>query len=82
MMRDTRRLVLVAVVGGLLLAIVLMLSGGPNGSGTVSNTNSASASSTPSGNPILDAASDVGPMAGSVSADEPFHGLVHAWLGC
>ena len=59
MMRDTRRLVLVAVVGGLLLAIVLMLSGGPNGSGTVSNTNSASASSTPSGNPILDAASDV-----------------------
>ena len=60
-MRNTRRLVLVAVVGGVLLAIVLML----NRSGTppVTNTNgaAATASTTPasSDNPFISAANDV-----------------------
>jgi hypothetical protein len=58
MMRDTRRLVLVAVVGGLLLAIVLMLSGGPTGSAPVSN-NGTPATNSSGSNPFLDAATDV-----------------------
>ena len=61
MMRDTRRLVLVAAIGGVLLAIVLMLSGGGSGkpsslSGNANaNTNTAKAASD---NPLISGVSE------------------------
>lgn len=62
-MRNARRLVLVAVIGGTLLALVLMLSssGGP-GSTVVNSNQAATASATPapaSDNPFVAAVSDV-----------------------
>src|SRR5687767_10501028 len=57
-MRNTRRLVLVAIIGGVLLAIVLMLSGGgssgPNSNGATSN----SAATAANDNPFIAAVSD------------------------
>ena len=60
MMRDTRRLVLVAAVGGVLLAIVLMLSGDGGGkpSSLAANTNTNTANSA-SDNPFIAGMSDV-----------------------
>ncbi len=60
-MRNTRRLVLVAVIGGVLLAIVLMFSaGGPQGP-AANNTNTASNVAAPAAtdNPFIAAMSDV-----------------------
>ena len=68
-MRDIRRLVLIAVVGGVLLAIVLMLSragGGTSSTETNSapaynaSANTAAASAPPSDNPFIAAVSGVG----------------------
>ena len=60
MMRDTRRLVLVAAVGGVLLAIVLMLSGDGGGkpSSLAANTNTNTANAA-SDNPFIAGMSDV-----------------------
>lgn len=58
-MKNTRRLVLVAVIGGVLLAIVLMLSGGQTPA-PASNTNASNAAaSAASENPFIAAMSDV-----------------------
>ena len=77
-MRNTRRLVLVAVVGGVLLAIVLML----NRSGTPQPANSnsataAAATTTPgtSDNPFIDAASNV------VSSNTEFEAMSRSEAG-
>ena len=60
-MRDIQRLILVAVVGGVLLAAILMLSsGGPSSMGSNTNANStAQATNTRSDNPLISAATDV-----------------------
>ena len=59
-MINTRRLVLVAIVGGVLLAIVLMMAGGdrPPASNSVNPAANATASA-PSDNPFIAAATDV-----------------------
>ena len=59
MMRDTRRLVLVAAIGGVLLAIVLMLSGGGGGKpSSLANTKTQAAKSA-SDNPYIAGVSEV-----------------------
>jgi uncharacterized membrane protein YhiD involved in acid resistance len=60
-MRNTRRLVLVAVIGGVLLALVLMLnrSGTPQPANSNSAAPAASTAPSPSDNPFINAANDV-----------------------
>lgn len=59
-MRNTRRLVLVAVVGGVLLALVLMLNRSSTQQPVNANTATAAATSpAPSDNPFISAANDV-----------------------
>jgi uncharacterized membrane protein YhiD involved in acid resistance len=57
-MRNTRRLVLVAVIGGLLLAIVLMLSRGGTPAPTANSNASNVASAAASDNPFIAAVAD------------------------
>src|SRR5688572_30540375 len=61
-MKDTRRLVIIAVIGGVLLAIVLMLSrvGGNDPSRAVANAQAVTTTAPPaSDNPFIAAMSDV-----------------------
>ena len=75
-MRNTRRLVLVAVVGGVLLAIVLMLNRSGVPQPTNSNSaNTATATSTPSDNPFINAANNV------VSSNTQFETLTRSEAG-
>jgi uncharacterized membrane protein YhiD involved in acid resistance len=63
-MKDIRRLVIVAVIGGVLLAIVLMLSSGSGDPGPAANNNTApanvAAAEPASDNPFISAMTDVG----------------------
>ena len=70
-MRDTRRLVLIAVIGGVLLAIVLMLSGGTRtdnapGAAVQTNTVNRQAAAPASDNPFIAA------VAGGGSSETEF----------
>ena len=58
-MRNTRRLVLVAIIGGVLLAIVLMLSAGSSSGPTSNGATSNSAATPANSNPFIAAVSDV-----------------------
>ncbi|HKP71203.1 MAG TPA: DUF4956 domain-containing protein [Pyrinomonadaceae bacterium] len=58
-MQDIRRLILVAVVGGVLLAAILMLSGGQPTTMTANTSVPAQAAGTGDDNPLIAAASDV-----------------------
>ena len=87
-MRDIRRLIVVAVVGGVLLATILMLSGGSGSSPTPANTNSNSArAANTADNPFIAAVSDVATensdfekMSGSEAASEIIIRLMFAVL--
>ncbi len=75
-MRNTRRLVLVAVVGGVLLALIFMLNRGSGGSQpTASNRSATNAAAQTSDNPFINAANDV------VSSNTQFETLTRSEAG-
>jgi uncharacterized membrane protein YhiD involved in acid resistance len=75
-MRNTRRLVLVAVVGGVLLALIFMLNRGSGGSQpTASNRGATNAAAQTSDNPFINAANDV------VSTNTQFETLTRSEAG-
>lgn len=73
-MRDIRRLVLVAVIGGALLAIILMLSSGDVDQARTAVNSQAPATSSPpaSDNPFIDA------MSGVASANTDFENMTRS----